>query len=74
MASVSVLPSAGAMFDDVRDGGRNLRVTWHPIGEIFVISIWRDGVCAATSRLDRAAAATLIATLAGHLATDYGPA
>lgn len=68
MASVSVLPSSGSTFDDVRDGGRYFRVTWHPSGEFFVLSVWRDGVCAGTSRLDRVAAADLIATLAGHLA------
>lgn len=69
MASVSVLPSAGAAFADVRDGGRNLRVAWHPSEEFFVISIWRGEVCAATSRLDRRTASALIATLVDHLAT-----
>jgi hypothetical protein len=69
MASVSVLPSAGAAFADVRDGGRNLRVTWHPSEELFVLSIWRDGICVATSRLDRPTASALVATVVEHLAT-----
>jgi hypothetical protein len=68
MAAVSVLPTAGAAFDDVRDGGRTLRVAWHPSEEFFVLSVWRDGVCAGTSRLDRRAASALIATLVEHLA------
>ena len=30
MTNVSVLPVTGDAFQDVRDGGRTLRVTWHP--------------------------------------------
>ena len=69
MGNVSVLPAAGDAFQDVRDGGRTLRVTWHPSEEFFVLSIWRDGACIATSRLDRRSAAELITTLVDQLAS-----
>ncbi|MGH8861558.1 MAG: hypothetical protein ACRDVG_10050 [Jatrophihabitantaceae bacterium] len=68
MNKVSVLPSSGAAFADVRDNGRSLRVAWHASEEFFVLSIWRDGVCVATSRVDRATSADLIDTLVRHLA------
>jgi hypothetical protein len=68
MTSVSVLPATGDAFQDVRDDGRTLRVTWHPSEQFFVLSIWRDGACIATSRLDRHTASALIGTMVGQLA------
>lgn len=69
MASVSVLPRTGDAFEVVRDGGRTLRVTWHPREQFSVLSMWRDGACIATSRLDRHTASELIGTMVGHLST-----
>lgn len=60
MTSVSVLPVAGEVFDDARDDGRFLRVSWHPADGMCVLSIWREARCVATFQLARAAAADLI--------------
>jgi hypothetical protein len=68
MTTVAALPSSGASFFDVRDGGRSLRVTWHPDEDMFVLSIWRDRTCAATFQLDRAAAMDLISSLVANVA------
>lgn len=43
----------GEIFLDARGPGRALRLTWHPEAEIVVLSLWRDGTCAGTFRLDR---------------------
>jgi hypothetical protein len=68
MTTVTALPASGASFFDVRDGGRSLRVTWHPSGGMFVLSMWRDRTCAATFQLDRASASALINSLVEGLA------
>jgi hypothetical protein len=68
MTTVTVLPPSGASFFDVRDGGRSLRITWHPTEDLFVLSVWRDGTCAATFQLDRAATPELINSLVESLA------
>jgi hypothetical protein len=60
MSSVSVLPVAGEVFEDARDDGRFLRVSWHPADGMCVLSIWRDAQCVASFQLARAAAADLI--------------
>ena len=39
MTIVTVLPASGASFFDVRDGGRSLRVTWHPRDDMFQMSV-----------------------------------
>ena len=60
MANVSVLPVVGDVLFDARDGGRSLRISWHPVDDLCVLSIWRDGQCAATFQLARSETPTLI--------------
>jgi hypothetical protein len=45
------LPASGAIFLDQRGEGRALRVAWHPESGTLVLSLWREGTCAATHRL-----------------------
>jgi hypothetical protein len=68
MTAVSVLPVAGAVFEDVRDDGRSLRVSWHPVDGICVLSMWRDARCVASFQLARMDAADLIHELVQGLA------
>jgi hypothetical protein len=65
MAAVTALPRVGQAFFDVRDDGRALRVSWHPDGEFFVLSMWRNGTCVATFRLAVTDAADLVAAFGG---------
>jgi hypothetical protein len=51
MSEVTALPSAGGVFFDPRDAGRTLRVSWHAVTRTYVLSVWRDGACAATFQL-----------------------
>ncbi len=60
MTAVSVLPVAGAVLFDARDGGRSLRVSWHPVDDLCVLSIWREGRCVATFQLTRSETPDLI--------------
>jgi len=53
MTAVSVLPVVGEVLFDARDDGRALRVSWHPVDDLCVLSIWRDGRCVATFQLAR---------------------
>ena len=68
MTTVTVLPSTGRPFFDVREGGRSMRVSWHPDDDLFVLSLWRDGVCTGTFRLDRASTPELIDMMVSSLA------
>gem|GEM_PF-6640731 len=54
-------------YHDVRDAGRWMQITWHPARGAYVLSLWRDNVCAATFQLDRANSAEVIADLARSL-------
>lgn len=47
---------------DVR-GTRGLQATWHDDAGLVVLSLWREGSCVGTVRLDPADAAALAATL-----------
>ena len=55
------------VIEDSRSDGSYVRVTWHPDGQKFVLSNWRDDVCIAATRIEPAAAADLIALLARGL-------
>ena len=48
-----------AVVPDVRGEGRALRATWHHEAGVVVLSVWRDNVCVATSRLRPEEAAAL---------------
>jgi hypothetical protein len=67
MGEVAALPLGRSVaLPDVR-GDRALQVTWHDDRGVVVVSLWRDGRCAGTVRLDRAEAAAMIAALAEGL-------
>lgn len=69
MGDVIALPVAGAVaLPDARGEHRALQVTYHARGDVFVLSTWRAGVCAASVHLAAADAAALIGTLAEQLA------
>jgi len=64
------------IIEDSRDDGTYLRVTWHPDGQKFVVSHWRDDVCLAATRVDPTAIPGLIALLArglGDVAAGVAP-
>ena len=60
-----------AVVPDVRGEGRALRATWHHEAGVVVLSVWRDNVCVATSRLRPEEAAALVDVLAAGLADGY---
>jgi hypothetical protein len=54
MLTPSPLPAAGQVYVDGRGDQRNLRVSWHhEVGEqgVVVMSLWRDGVCVGSFRM-----------------------
>ena len=53
---------------DQRDGGRHLRVSWHPTRQLVVFSHWRDGVCVATTPVELSEIPGVIAVLVKALA------
>ena len=49
---------------DRRRPSDGLRLTWHPEEQAFVLSIWRDNVCIATTWIDASEAEALRDVLA----------
>ena len=47
----TVLPTQGAVFEDVRGEGRTLRVSWHGADGVVVLSMWRQNECTGSFRL-----------------------
>lgn len=72
MPSRGQLPVRGEWFPDVREDDRALRVSWHHEIGCVVLSMWREGRCVGTARLDPADAARLVGVLAGGLAEAAG--
>lgn len=68
MTEVSALPASGGVLFDARDDGRSLRVGWHPIENLVVLSLWRANKCVATCQLSRKDAAALVTELVAGLA------
>lgn len=55
---------------DTRDPSRQLRISFHlsiELPECFVFSIWRDGLCVASARLNRADATAIRAMLGQYV-------
>jgi hypothetical protein len=55
MLTPSPLPATGQVYVDGRGDERTLRVSWHrEVGEegVVVLSLWRDGVCVGSFRMD----------------------
>jgi hypothetical protein len=40
-----------AIFEDRRDAGRRMEVSWHPEEGIVILSFWQEAFCRATFRL-----------------------
>ena len=51
LATTPALPTQGEVFDDVRGEGRTLRVSWHGIDGVVVLSMWRQSECTGSFRL-----------------------
>lgn len=61
-SDVSAKAGVGA-YRDARGDDRWMRLTWHPGHQMFVMSIWRDDVCAATFQMRRGTSADVIGDL-----------
>lgn len=70
MGEVTPLPTNGVVLFDQRDGGRSLRLSWHPELTTFVLSIWRDDVCTATFHLPLADVGVLMHSLTDVLTRE----
>jgi hypothetical protein len=78
MALVQVARSHGVRrqwFNDARDDGRRMEVSWHADQGIVIISLWQASMCRATFRLPVDQAPAVIQTLADALgdAVQGGP-
>ena len=67
MEPVSPLPTQGAVFFDLRDEGRFLRVSFHDALGVFVLSLWKDDTCLGTFRLAADEAPRLIHSMVSAL-------
>ncbi len=65
---VIALPSGGTVLEDARGESRWMRVTWHDDEGVVVLSVWRDGSCVATVRLERGDVPALVTALVDGLA------
>jgi hypothetical protein len=52
MLSPSPLPTSGQVYVDGRGDERTLRVSWHQVEGVLVLSLWRDGVCVGSFRME----------------------
>jgi hypothetical protein len=68
LAELRTLPVHGELIHDARGGGRWLRATWHHEADVIVLSVWREGVCVATSRIARDEVPMLVSALVAGLA------
>ncbi len=71
MAVVLALPARGEVLLDARGSARALRVSWHHEDGIVVLSLWHEGVCTGSFRLDKSDVPALIDTLVGGLVEGY---
>lgn len=51
-------------FQDARDDGRSMEVSWHSEEGVLIISLWHGSICRATFRLPIEEAHALIQTIA----------
>jgi hypothetical protein len=51
LAATPALPTQGEVFEDVRGEGRTLRVSWHGVDGVVVLSMWRQSECTGSFRL-----------------------
>jgi hypothetical protein len=70
MLTPSPLPATGQVYVDGRGDERNLRVSWHrEAGEegVVVLSLWRDGVCVGSFRMEAGQVRDLVEVLRAGL-------
>jgi hypothetical protein len=72
MAQVFAFPHSGDVFCDPRGSNRALRVSWHPVDGLVVLSIWRDDRCVASARVATADVPALVQVLVEGLAAQPG--
>ena len=73
MAHVVPTPLETSVLVDARRGGRAMRVTWHHeagAAGLVVLSLWHDGVCVGSFRLEAADVPALVTTLVDGLAVS----
>ena len=58
----------------VDERGNALRATWHADAGVVVVSLWREGTCVGTIRLDTADTARLAALLSCAVMEQVQPA
>ncbi|MCB0910938.1 MAG: hypothetical protein KDB60_04900 [Propionibacteriaceae bacterium] len=61
--TVSPLPRHGATLTSRDRSGRSLRIAQHRESDRVVLSVWQDGTCLATVRLDPGDVAALVGEL-----------
>jgi hypothetical protein len=71
MPVVLALPARGEVMLDARGSARALRVSWHHEEGIVVLSLWHEGVCTGSFRLDRGDVPALIDSLVSGLVEGY---
>jgi hypothetical protein len=71
MPVVLALPARGEVMLDARGSARALRVSWHHEEGIVVLSLWHEGVCTGSFRLDRTDVPALIDSLVSGLVDGY---
>ena len=54
-------------FNDARDDGRRMEVSWHPDEALVIVSLWHGSICRATFRLPVEQAPALVHTLTDAL-------
>jgi hypothetical protein len=64
---VTPLPWRGGIQPDIRNDGRSLRVSAHPIDGLVSLSLWRDDACIATHQMGATDVSGLISLLADSL-------
>lgn len=57
-------------FLDDRGDGRSMRVRWHDVDRVYVISLWRGAECTATFRLPVDQVSSLVTSLSATLAAS----
>jgi hypothetical protein len=71
MAVVLALPARGEVLLDTRGSDRALRVSWHHEDGMVVLSLWQEGLCTGSFRLDMSDVPSLIDALVGGLVEGY---
>jgi hypothetical protein len=73
MGEVYPFPGTGDTFDDLRDGGRMMRVSVHADRDMVVLSFWSGVFCRASFRLSTADTERLRAVLDLREKTEAEP-